>query len=98
VPSHSALNGFLIAAVPLINLWGVGPIALGNFCENQGLVMKLLLQEIRRNPLLWLLVFVPIALAAEKLKPGFKPLLYGILVGLVLTLFLKETGPATRKT
>jgi hypothetical protein len=26
--------------------------------------MKLLLQEIRRNPLLWLLVFVPIALAA----------------------------------
>src|SRR4051812_38219129 len=30
--------------------------------------MKLLLQEIRRNPLLWLLVFVPIALAAEKLN------------------------------
>ena len=28
--------------------------------------MKLLLQEIRRNPLLWLLVFVPIALAAEQ--------------------------------
>ena len=28
--------------------------------------MKLLLQEIRRNPLLWLLVFVPVALAAEK--------------------------------
>src|SRR5438876_5752294 len=30
--------------------------------------MKLLLQEIRRNPLLWLLVFVPVALAAEKIK------------------------------
>jgi Ca2+:H+ antiporter len=30
--------------------------------------MKLLFQEIRRNPLLWLLVFVPIALAAEKLN------------------------------
>src|SRR6478672_7988457 len=30
--------------------------------------MKLLLQEIRRNPLLWLLVFVPVALAAEKLN------------------------------
>ncbi len=30
--------------------------------------MKLLLQEIRRNPLLWLLVFVPIALAAEKIN------------------------------
>src|SRR5947207_15933543 len=28
--------------------------------------MKLLLQEIRRNPLLWLLVFVPAALAAEQ--------------------------------
>jgi Ca2+:H+ antiporter len=30
--------------------------------------MKLLLQEIRRNPLLWLLIFVPVALAAEKLN------------------------------
>jgi Ca2+:H+ antiporter len=30
--------------------------------------MKLLLQQIRRNPLLWLLVFVPIALGAEKLN------------------------------
>jgi hypothetical protein len=30
--------------------------------------MKLLFKEIRRNPLLWLLVFVPIALAAEKLN------------------------------
>ena len=30
--------------------------------------MKLLLQEIRRNPLLWLLVFVPVVLAAEKLN------------------------------
>jgi Ca2+:H+ antiporter len=30
--------------------------------------MKLLFREIRRNPLLWLLVFVPIALTAEKLN------------------------------
>ena len=30
--------------------------------------MKLLFQEIRRNPLLWLLVFVPVAFAAEKLN------------------------------
>src|SRR5256885_16585716 len=30
--------------------------------------MKLLLHEIQRNPLLWLLVFVPIALATEKLN------------------------------
>src|ERR1700745_1114662 len=28
--------------------------------------MKLLLQEIRRNPLLWLLVFVPVALVAGR--------------------------------
>src|SRR5213596_3179710 len=30
--------------------------------------VSLLLREIRRNPLLWLLVFVPVALAAEKLN------------------------------
>jgi MFS family permease len=37
-------------------------------------------------------------LALAHYQAGFKPLLYGILVALVLTLFLKETGPATRKT
>jgi MFS family permease len=37
-------------------------------------------------------------LALAQYQAGFKPLLYGILVALVLTLFLKETGPATRKT
>ena len=31
--------------------------------------MNLLLAEIRRNPLLWLLVFVPVVFAAAKLKP-----------------------------
>ncbi|MGZ4984814.1 MAG: calcium/proton exchanger [Chthoniobacterales bacterium] len=31
--------------------------------------MRLLLQEIRRNPLLWLLVFVPVVLVVDKLKP-----------------------------
>src|SRR6476619_490749 len=37
--------------------------------ENEDrLGMKLLLHETRRNPLLWLLVFVPIALVAEKLN------------------------------
>ena len=30
-------------------------------------------------------------------QAGFKPLLYGIIVALVLTFFLKETGPASRK-
>ena len=30
-------------------------------------------------------------------QTGFKPLLSGILAALVLTLFLKETGPAAKK-
>jgi Ca2+:H+ antiporter len=38
--------------------------------------MKQLLHEIRRNPLLWLLVFVPIVLVAEKLKPESHTLLF----------------------
>jgi len=36
-------------------------------------------------------------LALAHYQAGFKPLLYGILLALILTLFLKETGPATRK-
>jgi hypothetical protein len=31
-------------------------------------------------------------------QAGFQPLLYGIVVAFILTLFLKETGPAARKT
>ena len=31
--------------------------------------MKTLLKEILHNPLLWLLVFVPVVFAAAKLKP-----------------------------
>jgi len=31
-------------------------------------------------------------------QAGFKPLLYGIVAALILTCFLKETGPAARKT
>jgi Ca2+:H+ antiporter len=38
--------------------------------------IKTLLKEIRRNPLLWLLVFVPIVLVAEKLKPESHTLLF----------------------
>ncbi len=37
-------------------------------------------------------------LALAHYQAGFKPLLYGIIVALILTFFLKETGPATRKT
>jgi Ca2+:H+ antiporter len=38
--------------------------------------MNLLLREIRHNPLLWLLVFVPAALAGEKLRPESHTLLF----------------------
>jgi Ca2+:H+ antiporter len=38
--------------------------------------MGLLLKEIRHNPMLWLLVFVPVVLAAAKLKPEAHTLLF----------------------
>ena len=38
--------------------------------------MKPLLKEIRRNPLLWLLAFVPVVFAAQKLKPEAHTLLF----------------------
>ncbi|MFO0829940.1 MAG: calcium/proton exchanger [Phycisphaerales bacterium] len=38
--------------------------------------MRLLLKEIRHNPLLWLLAFVPVVLVAEKLKPEAHTLLF----------------------
>jgi len=38
--------------------------------------MEPLLKEIRQNPMLWLLVFVPVVFAAESLKPGAHTLLF----------------------
>ena len=38
------------------------------------------------------------ALALTHYQAGFRPLLYGIVVALILTFFLKETGPATKET
>jgi MFS family permease len=38
------------------------------------------------------------SLALAHYQAGFKPLLYGIIVALILTFFLKETGPASRET
>jgi Ca2+:H+ antiporter len=38
--------------------------------------LKILLHEIRRNPLLWLLVFVPVVLATAKREPGAHTLLF----------------------
>jgi MFS family permease len=37
------------------------------------------------------------ALALAQYQAGFRPLLYGIAIALILTFFLRETGPATRK-
>jgi len=39
-----------------------------------------LLKEIRRNPLLWLLAFIPVVFAAQKLKPDAHTLLFGLSV------------------
>jgi Ca2+:H+ antiporter len=45
-----------------------------------------LLHEIRRNPLLWLLLFVPVVLAAEKLRPQAYTLLFVLSVLAILPL------------
>ena len=39
-------------------------------------MLTVLLKEIRHNPLLWLLLFVPAALAGEKLAPDRHTLLF----------------------
>src|SRR5512146_2276903 len=38
--------------------------------------MNALLKEVRHNPLLWLLAFVPVVLAAERLRPEASVLLF----------------------
>lgn len=48
--------------------------------------MKHLLHEIRRNPLLWLLVFVPVVLAAQKIKPNAHTLLFVLSVLAIIPL------------
>jgi len=35
-------------------------------------------------------------MALEHYQAAFKPMLFGIIVAVILTAFLKETGPATR--
>jgi len=40
--------------------------------------MKQLLKELRHNPLLWLLAFVPMVPAAQKLKPEAHTLLFNL--------------------
>jgi Ca2+:H+ antiporter len=48
--------------------------------------MNPLLKEIRKNPLLWLLVFVPVVLAANKLLPGSHTLLFVLSVLAIIPL------------
>lgn len=50
--------------------------------------MKQLLHEIKSNPLLWLLVFVPIVLVAEKLRPESHTMLFVLSVLAILPLAL----------
>ena len=38
--------------------------------------MNLVLKEIKRSPLLWLIVFVPLLFVAEKLRPGSYTMLF----------------------
>src|SRR5205807_2756991 len=53
-------------------------------------IMRTLFKEIRHNPLLWLLVFVPVVFAAEKLKPEAHTLLFvlSVLAIVPLTMLL----------
>src|SRR6476619_7386754 len=63
--------------------------------------MSLLVHEIRRNPLLWLLVFVPMVLVAEKLKPESHTLLFVLSVLAILplaTLLTHATESVAAKT
>jgi Ca2+:H+ antiporter len=38
--------------------------------------MNLLFKEIRRNPVLWLLIFVPVVLVAQRIEPEAPALLF----------------------
>jgi len=63
--------------------------------------MNLLIKEVRHNPLLWLLVFVPIVFVAHKLKPEAHTLLFAFSVlGIVplATLLSHATESVAAKT
>ena len=59
--------------------------------------MKQLLKEIRHNPLLWLLAFVPVVFAAAKLKPEAHTLLFVLSVLAIVPLAVHAMGPARRQ-
>jgi hypothetical protein len=63
--------------------------------------MNPLLKEIRHNPLLWLLAFVPVVFAAQKLKPEAHTLLFVLSVLAIVPLaalpwWLKSRPPSER--
>src|SRR4249919_2551449 len=63
--------------------------------------MNLLLKEIRHNPLLWLLVFVPVVFASAKLKPEAHTLLFVLSVLAIVplaTLLSHATESVAAKT
>jgi Ca2+:H+ antiporter len=63
--------------------------------------MKPLLQEIRHNPLLWLLAFVPVVFVAQKLKPEAHTLLFVLSVLAIVplaTLLSHATESVAAKT
>jgi len=63
--------------------------------------MRQLFQEIRRNPLLWLLVFVPVVLVMEKTKPEAHTLLFILSVVAIIplaTLLIHATESVAAKT
>ena len=63
--------------------------------------MNLLLREIRRNPLLWLLAFVPAVFAAQKLRPEAHTLLFVLSVLAIVplaTLLSHATESVAAKT
>lgn len=63
--------------------------------------MKALLKEIRHNPLLWLLAFVPVVFAAQKLQPSAHTLLFVLSVLAIVplaTLLSHATESVAAKT
>jgi Ca2+:H+ antiporter len=63
--------------------------------------MNLLLKEIRHNPLLWLLAFVPVVFACHKLKPESHTLLFVLSVLAIIplaTLLSHATESVAAKT
>jgi Ca2+:H+ antiporter len=63
--------------------------------------MSPLLNEIRRNPMLWLLAFVPVVFAAAKLRPESHTLLFVLSVLAIVplaTLLSRATESVAAKT